>query len=88
MAQPNATGSEHDQDWIEQVRARGLDGALRLTLDVLEPVGPLGAQLLWFVQPVSGLFGWQHVLGTIAEALEEPGGMARLRRQLEQGSER
>jgi hypothetical protein len=76
MAQP------HDDSWIEKARARGLGGALGITLDALEPLGPLGAQILWVLQPVSGVFGWQRTVAGIAEALEEPGGIERLRRQL------
>ena len=68
--------------WIDVARRRGLTGALDLVFDVLEPVGPLGAQMLYVVQPMAGVFGWRQAVGEIAIALEEPGGVAALRRQL------
>ncbi len=75
-----------EQDWIQQVKARGLVGALRVTLDALEPLGPLGAQLMWVAQPLSGLFGAGETFGKLAEALEEPGGIERLRQLLDHES--
>ncbi len=72
-----------ESSWIAQIKARGLQNALVLVLDALEPVGPLGAQVLWVLQPVSGLFGWHHAVKDIATALEEPGGITSLRQQLE-----
>ena len=70
-------------NWVEAVRLRGWTGAARMLLDVLEPVGPLGAQVLWVFQPLSGVFGWQRAVAEIARALEQPGGVETLRRQLE-----
>jgi hypothetical protein len=70
--------------WIEGVRARGLGNALSVALDVLEPLGPLGAQLLWVAGPALGLFVSRDALGSLANALEEPGGIERLREQLEE----
>jgi hypothetical protein len=73
-------------DWIDEIRARGLTDALRVALDALEPLGPVGAQLLWVVQPVSGLVGGREIMGKLAEALEEPGGVERLRQLLDEGT--
>jgi len=70
--------------WIESVRARGLGNVLSVALDVLEPLGPLGAQLLWAAGPVLGLFVSRETLSGLADALEEPGGIERLREQLEE----
>jgi hypothetical protein len=72
------------QGWIQQVRARGLEDVFGTALDVLEPFGPLGAQALWIAQPVLGLFVARDLLGDLAQALEEPGGVERLRQQLEE----
>ena len=77
MAQGN------DNDWISQLRARGWGDFLNTALDVLEPLGPLGAQLLWIAQPALGLFVRRDALGALAQALEEPGGIAALRKQLD-----
>ena len=70
-------------EWVEQVKVRGLGHALGVALDVIEPLGPLGAQLLWAAQPVLGVIASRAALGSLAQALEEPGGIERLRRQLE-----
>lgn len=71
-------------DWIAKLKTRGLGGALHVALDVLEPLGPLGAQILWVVQPASGIFGVRETLRELAETLEEPDGVARLRRLLDE----
>ena len=73
-------------DWIAHIQARGLEQAFCTALDVLEPFGPLGAQLIWIAQPAAHLLGrelWSDALAALAEALEEPGGAARLRSRLE-----
>jgi len=71
-------------DWIEQAKARGLAQPLCIALDALEPLGPVGAQLLWVVQPVAGLIGGREMIGGLAEALEAPGGVEQLRRLLDE----
>jgi hypothetical protein len=71
-------------EWVEQARARGLGNALGVALDVLEPLGPLGAQLLWVAQPLLSVMISRSALGGVAQALEEPGGIERLRQQLEE----
>lgn len=73
-------------DWIEHIQARGLTQAVCTALDVLEPFGPLGAQLIWVAHPAAHLIGrelWSEALTELAEALEEPGGVAQLRKRLE-----
>ncbi len=72
-----------EQDWIRELQARGLGGPLRLLLDVIEPLGVPGAQLLWVAQPLCGLFGAAAVTGRLAEILQEPDGVERLRTMLE-----
>ena len=74
------------QTWIEAARKRGWGDALSLALDALEPLGPFGAQMLWVLQPAAGLFGGRAALGALADALEQPGGIDRLRQQLEDDS--
>jgi hypothetical protein len=70
-------------EWLTQVQARGWGGALSTALDVLEPFGALGAQLLWIAQPAFGVFGADAVVRGLAQALEEPGGVEALRQALE-----
>lgn len=75
----------NENGWVDRVRAKGLSGPLRVALDVLEPLGPLGAQLIWFAQPAFALFGqrtWQAAAAELAQVLEEPGGIERLRERL------
>ncbi len=71
-------------DWVEEIRARGWGDAFSAALDVLEPLGPLGAQMLWIAQPAARVIGgWGEALGALAQALEEPGGIERLRQELD-----
>lgn len=63
---------------------RGLANPLRVLLDVLEPLGPLGAQMLYIVQPASRVIGMSDGVRQLAEALEEPGGIERLRQLLDE----
>lgn len=72
-----------EDSWIEQARALGLDGLVGMALDVLAPLGPLGAQVLWTAQPALSVFGLGDAVAQLARALEEPGGVERLRRQLD-----
>jgi hypothetical protein len=69
--------------WIQQIRARGLGPTVHTALDVLEPLGPLGAQMVWIAQPLFGLFVPTEALDDLARALEEPGGVDRLRGYLD-----
>lgn len=80
------TGAMDEKDWIQQVKDRGLGGALRVALDALEPLGPLGAQLLWVAQPALGMFGMGEALDRLAHTLEQPGGVAHLRQLLDDDS--
>jgi hypothetical protein len=73
-----------NSEWIRAAKARGLGDVLSVALDVLEPLGLLGAQVLWVLQPALGIFGMREAVGDLAEALEEPGGVERLRQQLDE----
>lgn len=75
--------STEPPEWVQQLRARGLGHALGTALEALEPLGALGAQVLWIAQPVLGLFVARDALDGLARALEEPGGVERLRGYLE-----
>lgn len=68
--------------WLVAAKARGLEDALSLALDVLEPFGPLSAQCLWVLQPALGMVIARDALRDIANALETPGGVAALRQML------
>ncbi len=69
--------------WLAAAEQRGLTGAVRLSLDVLEPFGPLGAQMVWVLQPALGLLVGHTLLRDVARALETPERLAALREALE-----
>jgi hypothetical protein len=68
--------------WAERLRAARLIGAVGTLLDAAEPLGPLGAQLLWVAQPTLGLFLPRAEIASLARLLDEPGGVAWLRERL------
>lgn len=68
---------------IQLVKTRGWQDASQTVLDVIEPVAPLISGLLWVAQPVSTVFGARAIVGELAETLDSPDGIARLREQLE-----
>ena len=70
-------------DWIQQARDNGWETPLRLTLDVLEPFGVLGAQMIWVLQPTLGFFIPSDLLRDLAQTLQEPGGIQAVRVQLD-----
>lgn len=73
-----------DIEFIAELRQRGLANALTLLLDVIEPLGAFGAQLLWVAQPTVGLFGGSDLVAKLAHLLEQPDGIARLRALLDE----
>ncbi len=70
--------------WSRRLHLHGLLTAL---LDAAEPLGPLGAQVIWIAQPVLGLFVPRPEIDALARLLDAPGGMAWLNAQLEAGTE-
>jgi hypothetical protein len=68
--------------WSKRLHAAHLDGLVGALLDAAEPFGPLGAQVLWVVQPTLGLLVPREEIASLARLLEAPGGVARLREQL------
>ena len=73
----------NDLHWIQKVKARGWADALRTALDALEPLGVLGAQMLWIAQAAAGLIGGRQFVAGLAAALEDPDGIAKLRALLD-----
>jgi hypothetical protein len=68
--------------WSERLHAARLDGLIGALLDAAEPLGPLGAQVLWVAQPTLGLLVPRDEIAALARMLEAPDGVARLREQL------
>ena len=76
-----------DLRWIQEIKARGWADALRTALDALEPLGVLGAQMLWIAQPAAGLIGGRQIVAGLAAALEDPDGITELRALLDDSSD-
>ncbi len=75
-----------DAQLITELKQRGLTNALALLLDIMEPLGVLGAQILWIAQPTAGLFGGREMVAGLAQMLEQPNGVERLRALLDEES--
>lgn len=74
---------EYENDWVQKLQANGWGVPLHLMVDVLEPLGVLGAQVVWTLQPVLGVFFQRETLQQIAETLEDPAAMEALRQRLD-----
>ena len=68
--------------WSRRLHAARLDGLVSVLLDAIEPLGPLGAQLLWIAQPTLGLLLPRDEVASLARLLDAPGGVAWLHQQL------
>lgn len=73
-------------NWIQHAQEREWIAPIHLALDVLEPFGVLGAQVLWVLQPSVGQWLPQGMLTDIAQALESPQALDELRSQLNSAS--
>ena len=71
-------------EWVIQLQARRLGSALGLALDALEPLGVLGAQLVWVAQPVLSLWVGRETVQGFARTLETPGELEQIRHFLDQ----
>lgn len=69
--------------WRERLQQAGLLDFAGLVLDVVEPLAPIGAQMLWVAQPTLGLLVAPEKIASWAELLENPQQIARLREQIE-----
>jgi hypothetical protein len=86
---------EHDTEhaaqralaWAERLRERGWGEVALAALDALEPLTPLGAQMLWIAQPTLRLWGGGALVGELARLLESPEGVALLRDRLQDGDD-
>lgn len=73
--------------WIQDIKARGLAGWLAASLEIFEPFAPLGAQVVWVLQPVLGLMVDRDRVAAAARWLEEPGELELVRQWLEDDAE-
>ncbi len=74
---------DNGQNWVAEVKARGWARAISLLLDAVEPLGALGAQVLYVAQPAMSVFGLGETIRGLASALETPQGIESLRAALE-----
>lgn len=77
-------GDERLRLWVDDLKARGLGSAARTALDAMGALGPLAAQALYTGQPFIRLFSGNVPLDELAEMLEQPGGVTRLRQWLDE----
>lgn len=74
--------------WSHRLRKKRLTGLVGALLDAAEPLGPLGAQMLWVAQPTLGLFMPRDDVASLARILEHPDGLAWLHERLAGPDER
>lgn len=67
---------------VDSLKTRGFGSAALTVLDALGSLGPLAAQVLYAGQPLLRLFSGSVPLDELAETLETPDGIARLRQWL------
>ncbi|MBN1202922.1 MAG: hypothetical protein JXJ20_13820 [Anaerolineae bacterium] len=68
--------------WSRRLHTLHLTEPVGTLLAAVEPLGPLGAQMLWIAQPTLGLFVPREDVAALARLLEAPEGMAWVREQL------
>lgn len=68
--------------WSKRLHAAHLGELVEVLLEVAEPLGPLGAQMLWIAEPTLGLLVPRDDVASLARLLEAPGGVGWLREQL------
>ncbi|GAB1420676.1 hypothetical protein MASR2M15_07870 [Anaerolineales bacterium] len=77
---------EHDPtQWLEALNSRGWSHTAQSVLDIIEPVAPVLAQMLWISQPMGGIFGKGQLLADIAHLLESKEGISEIRSHLIEG---
>lgn len=70
--------------WVDSLKAHGFGSTARTMLDALGALGPLAAQALYAGQPLLRLFSDSVPFDDLAETIEQPDGLARLRQWLDE----
>jgi len=65
-----------------RLRESGLHDLVSGLMEAAQPLGPLGAQVLWIAQPALGLVVSGNSIHDLAQILDDPAGMAWLRAAL------
>lgn len=70
----------HALNWRERAAEVGLDGLLSALAQVMRPLGPLAAQVLWVAQPTLGMFSGElsEDANALANLLDDPATLDRL----------
>ena len=68
--------------WSGRLRTLGIESLVGAFLDAAEPLGPLGAQMLWVAQPAFELVVPRDDVDGLARILDNPSGVAWLRAAL------
>ena len=68
--------------WSVRLHTAGLGDLVGTVLDAAQPLGPLGAQILWVAQPALGLLMPRDEIDGLARVLDDPAGVAWLRDEL------
>lgn len=68
---------------INTIKVRGWQDAMRMALDILEPIAPLVSHLLLVLQPMSNIIGARDVVGELADIFDNPQGIEHLRQELD-----
>jgi hypothetical protein len=82
--QLSAEQRQRVEKWIVRLREAGLDGLAGMLVDIGEPLGPLGAQMLLVAQPALSLITSvsRDDINGLADLLDDPAGIAWLRSEL------
>jgi hypothetical protein len=83
----NAQDTDRGLSWLSAWNGRAQGEWLALALDAFEPFTPLGAQLLYIMQPTMGWLLSRERLGALAQALETPEGVEAIRRVLREDAD-
>ncbi len=79
VASPTLSLSVHLDRWGARLHRSGLDGLAEVLLDVLTPLAPLGAGLLYVAQPTLGLALPRALIGELAATLDAPDAIEQIR---------
>ena len=78
--------SDHDLhqhlSWLREWQGRPQGEWLAMALDAFEPIAPIGAQVLYILQPTMGWMIARERLYALAQALETPEGVTAVRQLL------
>ncbi len=78
--------NDHDLNmslsWLREWRGRPQGDWLSTALDLFEPIAPLGAQVLYILQPTMSWMIERERLQALAQALETPDGVSAVQQWL------